>query len=188
MSNYLTKEQVNQLNEKHGWFEFGDAQSDVSMAFAQDAITMYLAATEAAKATGTAEFPPHDGYIDLYDESGRIGRVTSEKAWLETSVLAYGQQCAEAARQPAPVVAVKTWQERRKEHKEPWHALPPPDEWFMRQEIHDLRAALAATAAPVLSDDQKRDIENCIHDGSIRGAISDSTLDAMRAILARSQP
>lgn len=38
---YLTPEQVNQLNEKHGWFQFGDAQSDVSRAFAHDAIEMY---------------------------------------------------------------------------------------------------------------------------------------------------
>lgn len=38
---YLTPDQVQQLNEKHGWFEYGDAQSDVSNAFAQDAIAMY---------------------------------------------------------------------------------------------------------------------------------------------------
>lgn len=43
MSNrtYLTKDQVFELNEKHGWFQYGDAQSDVSRAFAQDAIEMY---------------------------------------------------------------------------------------------------------------------------------------------------
>ncbi|MDR3445956.1 hypothetical protein [Dyella sp.] len=38
---YLTDDQVQQLNEKHGWFEFGDAQSDVSRSFAQDAIAMH---------------------------------------------------------------------------------------------------------------------------------------------------
>lgn len=38
---WLTGEQVHQLNEKHGWFQFGDAQSDVSRAFAQDAIAMH---------------------------------------------------------------------------------------------------------------------------------------------------
>jgi len=38
---YLTDDQVSQLNEKHGWFEHGDAQSDVSRAFAQDAIAMH---------------------------------------------------------------------------------------------------------------------------------------------------
>lgn len=38
---YLTNEQVLDLNEKHGWFQYGDAQSDVSRAFAQDAIAMH---------------------------------------------------------------------------------------------------------------------------------------------------
>jgi hypothetical protein len=38
---YLTLEQVEQLNDKYGWFEFGDAQSDKSRAFAQDAIAMH---------------------------------------------------------------------------------------------------------------------------------------------------
>ena len=38
---YLSREQVFQLNEKHGWFQSGDAQSDVSKAFAQDAIAMH---------------------------------------------------------------------------------------------------------------------------------------------------
>jgi hypothetical protein len=41
MSNYLSKLQVFELNEKHGWFQYGDAQSDVSNAFAQDAIEMH---------------------------------------------------------------------------------------------------------------------------------------------------
>lgn len=40
-SNYLTPEQVYLLNEKYGWFEFGDAQSDKSRAFAQDAIATH---------------------------------------------------------------------------------------------------------------------------------------------------
>lgn len=38
---YLTEDQVYELNEKHGWFTFGDAQSDVSKAFAQEAIEMH---------------------------------------------------------------------------------------------------------------------------------------------------
>lgn len=33
--------QVFALNAKHGWFEYGDAQSDVSRAFAADAIAEY---------------------------------------------------------------------------------------------------------------------------------------------------
>lgn len=38
---FISTEQVQQLNEKHGWFEFGDAQSDVSNAFANEAIERY---------------------------------------------------------------------------------------------------------------------------------------------------
>ena len=38
---YLTAKQVFALNEKHGWFQFGDAQSDVSKTFAQDAIVLH---------------------------------------------------------------------------------------------------------------------------------------------------
>ncbi len=38
---YLSVDQVYALNEKHGWFEFSDAQGDVSRAFAQDAIAMH---------------------------------------------------------------------------------------------------------------------------------------------------
>lgn len=38
---YLTPEQVQQLHQEHGWFAFGDAQNDVSKAFAQDAIAMH---------------------------------------------------------------------------------------------------------------------------------------------------
>ena len=35
---WLSDEQVHALNERHGWFKHGDAQSDVSRAFANDAV------------------------------------------------------------------------------------------------------------------------------------------------------
>ena len=38
---YLSAEQVFSLNDKHGWFHYGDAQGNVSQAFAQDAIEMH---------------------------------------------------------------------------------------------------------------------------------------------------
>ena len=38
---YLTKQQVQEMNERHGWFEFSDAQSDVSNDFANEAIERY---------------------------------------------------------------------------------------------------------------------------------------------------
>lgn len=44
----LSNEQVLVLNERHGWFQFGDAQSDVSRAFANDAVAAYLRLRDAA--------------------------------------------------------------------------------------------------------------------------------------------
>jgi hypothetical protein len=41
MKKYLSDEEVHSLNEKHGWFQHGDAQSDVSKAFAHDCIVQY---------------------------------------------------------------------------------------------------------------------------------------------------
>jgi hypothetical protein len=38
---YLTPEQVSQLNERYGYFQYADSQGDVSQAFANDAIEAY---------------------------------------------------------------------------------------------------------------------------------------------------
>lgn len=38
---FISRHEVQKLNEKHGWFEFRDAQSDVSNAFANEAIHRY---------------------------------------------------------------------------------------------------------------------------------------------------
>ena len=65
---------------------------------------------------------------------------------------------AEAARQPAPVVAVKTWQERQQEHFAAEMFSMKDDADFMELEIADLRAALAATAAPVAATQHPDDI------------------------------
>lgn len=154
------------------------------------AVLEHQAATEAAKATGTAgELPPlpdpleinwpelnsnalgcgveDRGIRDSYDaaeygwQNGvdkAIERVP-EAIYDADQMREYGQQCAEAARQPAPVLAVKTWRER---WQEIFKMLPPVYSvdacMFMRNEIEDLRAALAATAAPVLSDAEAKTI------------------------------
>jgi len=47
---YLSPEQVQALNEKHGWFQYGDAQSDVSNAFANDAVALHESIRNAAPA------------------------------------------------------------------------------------------------------------------------------------------
>ena len=62
-----------------------------------------------------------------------------------------------AARQPAPALPVKTWQERV---GYPANALPANKiESAMKQEIAELRAALAAIAAPVRNEADERDNE-----------------------------
>lgn len=38
---FISRDQVLELNEKHGWFQYGDAQSDVSNTFANEAIARY---------------------------------------------------------------------------------------------------------------------------------------------------
>ena len=38
---FISKDQVAEMNQAHGWFQYGDAQSDVSNAFANEAIERY---------------------------------------------------------------------------------------------------------------------------------------------------
>ena len=45
---YLTDEQVCKLNHRHGWLQYGDAQSDASRRFAHDAIDMYIRMRDSA--------------------------------------------------------------------------------------------------------------------------------------------
>jgi len=47
---YLSDEHVRELNEKHGYFEYADAQGDVSRDFAQGAIAKYESIRSAAPA------------------------------------------------------------------------------------------------------------------------------------------
>lgn len=65
MSNYLTEEQFFSLNEKHGWFTYGDAQSDVSKMFAQDAIAMHERIRTAAPDLLAALLLARQDIIDL---------------------------------------------------------------------------------------------------------------------------
>jgi hypothetical protein len=61
---YLSSAQIYDLNEKHGWFEFGDAQSDVSRAFAQDAIEMH----ERIRAAAPELLEALEGMVKAYDD------------------------------------------------------------------------------------------------------------------------
>ena len=60
----LTDEQINNLNLKHGWFEFGDAQSAKTKAFVRDveALCAEKAEAELDKLT--------KGIMNVYDELG----------------------------------------------------------------------------------------------------------------------
>ena len=91
MTPYLTPDQVHQLNEKHGWFQYGDANSDVSRAFAQDAIAMHERIQGAAQDLLAALLAEHewrereeDGALDpehSYEELvGKKRRAALSKA------------------------------------------------------------------------------------------------------------
>ena len=45
---FLSREQVQEMTAKHGTFQFGDAQGDVSREFAQEAIERYKTVQDAA--------------------------------------------------------------------------------------------------------------------------------------------
>lgn len=47
--NYLSNESVGELNEVHGWFQFSDAQSDVSRAFANNAVHRFIESAKEAE-------------------------------------------------------------------------------------------------------------------------------------------
>lgn len=122
----------------------------------------WQAATEAAKATSVA--------VGEIDADAEMAKVNHDVELMGVGFLVDGKRCSldritwfnrpgdtwlppppgyptEAARQPAPALPVKTWQERV---GYPANALPANKiESAMKQEIADLRAALAATAAPV---------------------------------------
>lgn len=123
----------------------------------QSAWEVWQAATEAAKATGTAGEPIAwhvtygDGDLEHFTserEAKAQVRDLEENGWLNVKLrpLVYSK----TAGQPAPVVAVKTWQERVTPEFHRYFALHGygPAEGAMMQEIADLRAALSARSQP----------------------------------------
>jgi len=99
--NYLTDAQVQDLNEKHGWFEYGDAQSDVSKAFAQDAIAMHerirAAAPELLDALKIAEQFMSIASDWNFDEAEINGEMRSTYEWLDSIRAAIAKATGEAA-------------------------------------------------------------------------------------------
>ncbi len=82
---YLTSEQVYELNEKHGWFQFGDAQGTVSRAFAQDAIAMHEHVRAAAPLMLEALTTYDQGYealrADIINRAGAFEDIVDD-VWI----------------------------------------------------------------------------------------------------------
>lgn len=76
---YLTPEQVFELNEKHGWFEYGDSQSDVSKAFAQEAIEKHELMRAAAPELLAAI--DHPMLRQLFGDLEDSGTPEAQKLW-----------------------------------------------------------------------------------------------------------
>lgn len=188
----------------------------------------WQAATEAAKATGTAEpplLPVDTGLLRLaeswaYDFAlGQSSPMERQRKWqmvqnkIADQMREYGQACAEAARhdkdgnhaddlrawldeardeievqgaalhatsldlkaaeaelaarQPAPVMAVKTWQERMGKSGPPITA--------MQAEIAELRAALAAIAAPVSVSERDMAIAQAVRQACVNSYSPDDS-------------
>ena len=73
---YLTKQQVQEMNERHGWFEFSDAQSDVSNDFANEAIERYERIRAAAPTMYAAlENVKRNLEIQGLDVPGLVGNI-----------------------------------------------------------------------------------------------------------------
>jgi len=77
---YLTADQVADLNEKHGWFQYRDAQSDVSKAFAQDAITLHESIRSAAPDLLEALRDMLSGWRYIRDSHGDLYGVGWDRA------------------------------------------------------------------------------------------------------------
>ena len=77
---YLSEGQVHALNEKHGWFEFRDAQGDVSRDFAQDAIALHENIRAAAPELLEALQDMLNGWIYIRQSHGDLYGVGWDRA------------------------------------------------------------------------------------------------------------
>ena len=75
---HLNPAQVYELNERHGYFKYADAQGDVSAAFANEAVAEYLRVNEEAQAVmaecGLSPRELLEGYRDMYRELCEIAQ------------------------------------------------------------------------------------------------------------------
>ena len=77
---YLSKAAVSKLNERHGWFQYADAQSDVSNAFANNSIHAFLeSAKEAQEIQQKTGFSPRQ-ILEQRDELLEVLKMVQETA------------------------------------------------------------------------------------------------------------
>lgn len=91
---YLSKAAVFDLNERHGWMEFGDSQSDVSNAFANNAVHSFLdSAKQAQEVLGETGLTPRhlvEQRDALYEA---LRRLTREYVFTRTMDGTSAQDC-----------------------------------------------------------------------------------------------
>lgn len=76
---YISDETVSELNDKHGWFQYEDAQSDVSRAFANNAVHAFLEiAKEAEEAKQETGMTPMELVSHIYDLKARIAELEKD--------------------------------------------------------------------------------------------------------------
>ena len=76
MKPVLGRELVRTLNDKHGYFRFADAQGDVSVAFANEAVELFLGlSVEAAESYEETGKTPSELARSLADAQAEIARL-----------------------------------------------------------------------------------------------------------------
>lgn len=76
---YISDETVSELNDQHGWFQYEDAQSDVSRAFANNAVHAFLEiAKDAEQAKQETGMTPMELVSQIYDLKARIAELEKD--------------------------------------------------------------------------------------------------------------
>lgn len=77
---YIRDETVSELNDTHGWFQYEDAQSDVSRAFANNAVHAFIEiAKEAERAKQETGMTPMELVAHVYKMKERVEEMENKK-------------------------------------------------------------------------------------------------------------